>query len=355
MFIKRFITNSNTGKISLWRLGLLSAGLTAPIALVSNPVSTYLEEQSKVELSNDYFVKYRISWRHFVDKDHYLLEIEPIKRQQNNLWKEHGYRKLWSIQVKQPQIHVVRHYTPLPLEHVDSENNGIKLKVLEDGDSSGKMMLYIKKYENGEVARWMSTLPIGNEIEIRGPYIDYQFPEAPADEICLDRRFLNDGNDQVPVEALKYKPYDVNFFTGGTGIVTPLQLMLTENPFKGKIQIIHACKNYQEELSPLIPFIDLLKSKNRLQMHYFEDFKSELKNKRKLNKLIKAPFPFESLDIPSIGASSSTTIKPVVSFVVGPEGFIANVCGPKYDLNQGPITGYLDSRGWDNDTVYKLS
>lgn len=355
MFFKRLITNSNTGKISLWRLGLLSAALTAPVALISSPITTYLEERSKVELSNEHFVKYKISWRHFVDKDHYLLEIEPLKKQKRNLWKEHGYRKLWSIQVKQPQIHVGRHYTPLPLEHVESEKDGIKLKVLEDGDISGKMMFYIKKYDNGEVARWMSTLPIGDEIEIRGPYIDYQFPEAPADEICLDRRFLNEEGKQESAEHLKYKPFDVNFFTGGTGIVTPLQLMLTENPFKGKIQIIYACKNYQEELSPLIPFIDLLKNKNRLQMHCFEDFRSELRNKRKLNKLIKPPFPFESLDIPNKGASDRTSIEPVVSLVVGPESFIADVCGPKYDLIQGPITGYLESRGWDNDTVYKLS
>lgn len=90
-------------------------------------------------------------------------------------------------------------------------------------------------------------------------------------------------------------------------------------------------------------------------MHCFEDFRSELRNKRKLNKLIKPPFPFESLDIPNKGASDRTSIEPVVSLVVGPESFIADVCGPKYDLNQGPITGYLESRGWDNDTVYKLS
>lgn len=354
MFIKRLITNSNTSKISLWRLGFLSAALTAPLALVSNPISTFLEERSRVELSNEYFVKYRISWRQFVDKDHYLLEIEPLKKHKRNLWQEHGYRKLWSIQVKQPQIHVVRHYTPLPLEHVESDKEAIKLKVLSDGDDSGKMMFYIKKYDNGEVARWMSTLPIGNEIEIRGPYIDYQFPEAPIDEICLDRRFLNEESNQESAESLKYKPFDINFFTGGTGITTPLQLMLTENPFKGKIQLIHACKNYQQELSPLIPFINLLREKNRLHMHYFEDFRSELKSKKKLNKLIKAPYPLEALDSPN-NAADKTSIEPVVSFVVGPESLIADVCGPKYDLNQGPITGYLESRGWDSDTVYKLS
>ncbi|KAF0275249.1 hypothetical protein FOG50_03977 [Hanseniaspora uvarum] len=355
MLFKGIIRNKATGKISLFKLGLVSAAVSTPIALLANPISRYLEEQSKVELSNNHFVKYKISWRQFIDKDHYLLEIEPLRRQQKNLWKENAYKKLWSIQVKQPQIHVVRHYTPLPLKHIDTDDGSIQLKVLEDGDDSGKMMFYIKKYDNGEVARWISKLPIGDEIEIRGPYIDYQFPESPEDEICLDRKFLNDENASSTFSSLKYKPFDVNFFTGGTGIVTPLQLMLTEDPFKGKIQIIHGCKNYQNELKPLIPFINKLEKHGKLGMHYFEDFRSELKTKKTLNKIIKAPYPFDALDIPKDPNSEKTPIEPVVSFVVGPESFIADVCGPKYDLNQGPVTGYLKSKGWDNDTVYKLS
>ena len=74
-----------------------------------------------------------------------------------------------------------------------------------------------------------------------------------------------------------------------------------------------------------------------------------------MNKIVEAPYPFEALDIPNSSESENNSIEPIVSFVVGPESFITDVAGPKYDLNQGPVTGYLKSRGWDNETVYKLS
>lgn len=353
---RAFFKKGNTEKLSFFKIAVFGASSVALGGLSYSYYGKYREEQGKVELSRSYFVKYKVTWRSFVDKDHYLLEIEPLKHQKVNLWRENGYRNLWSVEIKQPEIHVVRNYTPLPLKHVsdgESEKNEPKLNVLDGGKAdNGKMMFYIKKYDNGEVARWLSQLPIGHHIEVRGPYVEYTFPESPEDEIVLDTSFLNLDNEKNAVVKTKYKQFDINFFTGGTGIVTPLQLLLTQNPFKGRIQVIHACKDYQKELRPLLPILAKLEMAERLQIRSFEDFRSELKRGAQLNGLIDPPYPFRGITAPN---DTGEALKPIFSFVVGPEGFIASVCGPKFDLHQGPVTGFLGKKGWDNNTVYKLS
>lgn len=84
---------------------------------------------------------------------------------------------LWSVEIKQPEVMVVRNYTPLPLKFNPASK---EIEILKDGDNAdGKLSFYIKKYENGEVARWLHHLPKGHIIEIRGPFIDYEFPHLP--------------------------------------------------------------------------------------------------------------------------------------------------------------------------------
>ncbi|XBW36644.1 hypothetical protein QEN19_002215 [Hanseniaspora menglaensis] len=351
--IRALFYKKKTGKLSFLKTSFWTFSIVSLAGVGYSGYSQYRLEQSKIELSQNHFVKYKVKWRKFVDEKHYLLEIEPLKPQKVNVWNQNGYRKLWSVEIKQPQIHVVRNYTPLPLTHVEDTSDEISLKVLDDDKiDNGKLMFYIKSYDNGEVARWLSKLPIGHEIEVRGPYIEYEFPEAPSDEVVLDRGFLNSSEETSLGNKSKYKSFDINFFSAGTGIVTPLQLMLTQDPFKGKIQIIHACKNYQKELAPLLPLLKKLENHDRLKMHYFENFRKELTNCRVLDKIAETPYPFHDLTTLNNG---STSLKPIFSLVVGPDGFIESVCGPKYELHQGPITGYLGQKGWNNNTVFKLS
>ncbi|OBA26638.1 hypothetical protein HANVADRAFT_52950 [Hanseniaspora valbyensis NRRL Y-1626] len=358
--LKTLFKKGNTSRLSFFKFSLIGVSTISVGVLSYSYYKKYQWEQSKTELSQQHFVKYKINWRNFIDKDHFLLEVESIKPQKVNSWKENGYKKLWSVEVKQPQIHVVRNYTPLPLKHVNSNENNeddFSLKVIQDDASdNGKLMFYIKKYDNGEVARWLSKLPIGHELELRGPYIDYEFPLSPEDEIILDTNFLNSKNRGKEIDdKTKYKQFDINFFTGGTGIVTPLQLVLTQDPFKGKIQIIHACNDYKKGLKPLLPLIDKLENQNRLKLHYFEDFRNELKKGKNLNKIIEKPYSFVGFNQINDSDNDDDKIKPIFSLVVGPDGFIENVCGPKFDLHQGPITGFLGKKGWDNDNVFKLS
>ena len=63
-----------------------------------------------------------------------------------------AFAPIWSIFIKDSDIQVERPYTPL-----------------EGIDKNGHMKFWVKKYEHGEVGRWLHSRQVGDSIEIRGP------------------------------------------------------------------------------------------------------------------------------------------------------------------------------------------
>lgn len=304
------------------------------------------------ELSPDHFTPYRISYKRNVDRAHFLLELTPVTEQRVNLWSKMGCEKLWSVQIKQPDVMVVRNYTPLPFQ-MDQETQ--KLEVFEDGHfAGGKLFFYIKQYEQGEVARWLHSLPENHVVELRGPYIDYEFPHYEG-EICRDRSFLKSGHKSIRAqETFKYKQFDIAMFTAGTGIVTALQLLCTENPFRGTMNLFHSCKSF-DELGPLKPILDALEKNNRVCMHLTQSSEQPSTEKRLQEILKYVPRPSAYPGLVLQDGVQNNNLGPVLSLVCGPEGYISAISGPKYDPAQGPIGGLLEKRQWDSDNVYKLS
>jgi hypothetical protein len=78
---------------------------------------------------------------------------------------------IWSIFVKDDDIQVERPYTPL-----------------EGIDSNGCIKLWVKKYQHGEVGRWLHTKEPGDKIEVRGPIRTLPTSNADWDEVVLVRR-----------------------------------------------------------------------------------------------------------------------------------------------------------------------
>lgn len=329
-----------------YSLGKSSVSITLFTGLVITSYY-YFKIHDKKELSREYFTKYKIIYHEDINHQHYMLELKPLISQKTNLWASLGSEKLWSVEIKQPDIMVVRKYTPLPLKHI--KNNGFE--VLKDGDNAqGNLVFYIKKYEQGEVSRWLHNLPEDSIVELRGPFIEYEFPHLP-NEITRDRSFL--WGEAKRSDNFKYQPFDLSMFTAGTGIVTALQLMLTESPFRGKIQLFHSCKN-QHELGPLKPLLHSLQDHDRIDLYLFESdkdssFKTHLEQ---IETHILKPSPYLG-KIPFIGIDNR--IKPIFSLVCGPDKYITSISGTRYDLEQGQIEGLLGKKGWTNENVYKLS
>ncbi|SCV16192.1 uncharacterized protein CGFF_03753 [Nakaseomyces glabratus] len=225
----------------------------------------YVETFTKTkELSPNDFTEYKITRRYDIDNCHYLIELTPLKRQNVNLWKELERNILWSIEVKQPEIMVVRNYTPLPLQ-LKSNGNIVPLD-LNDPVESKKLLFYIKSYNNGEVARWIKSLPVGSTLELRGPFIDYKF----RNDLSKHHRDAN-GSTLINKTQLSNVP----FFAGGTGIVTALQPIL--NPygqFNYNMTLFHSCKSIQE-LGCLYHLVNGLAQQNKITYHLFETSKGD--------------------------------------------------------------------------------
>ena len=79
-------------------------------------------------------------------------------------------QSIWSIYIKDDDIQVERPFTPL-----------------EGIDNQGQMRFWIKKYENGEVGRWLHSKKAGETIEIRGPLKTWPWRADEWDEIIMVR------------------------------------------------------------------------------------------------------------------------------------------------------------------------
>ena len=79
-----------------------------------------------------------------------------------------SYRPIWSVFIKDDDIQVERPYTPL-----------------EGLDKDGNMVFWIKKYEKGEVARWLHTKRPGEKVEIRGPVKTWSWQDGVWDEVVM--------------------------------------------------------------------------------------------------------------------------------------------------------------------------
>ncbi|SMN17867.1 similar to Saccharomyces cerevisiae YOR037W CYC2 Mitochondrial peripheral inner membrane protein, contains a FAD cofactor in a domain exposed in the intermembrane space [Maudiozyma saulgeensis] len=271
-----------------------------------------------VELDEDQFTRYKISQRVDIDPHHYFLEAKPLSEQKINIWKKLTSNKIWSLEVKQPEIMIVRNYTPLPLKLTVNNKDDYQLEPLDiknNDTNGGKLLFYIKNYDNGEVGRWMRNLDVGSRIDLRGPFVEYEFKDDTK---------------------------NVNMYTAGTGVVSALQILLNntlENP--RTFTWVHTSHD-MNELGKLYPMMINLNKTNDISLRLFSDTYSIRDNIEELMKLTPA------------NTQNLSFNKEFMALVCGPDGFIKSLAGAKVDLRQGPLDGILKHQGWTKDNVFKL-
>lgn len=270
------------------------------------------------ELDDDQFTRYRISGRVAIDPHHYLLEVKPLSAQKINIWQKMTSNKIWSVEVKQPEIMIVRNYTPLPLKLVTAADNDYELEQMDiqNGDTNeGKLLFYIKNYDNGEVARWMRNLDVGSRIDLRGPFIEYEFD--------ADRK-------------------KVNMYTAGTGVVSALQILLNNTNDKTKNYSWIHTSHELKELGKLYTKCIELGNQENINLTVFDDKKKIRENMEQL------------INLCPVNKQNPMFNKSFIALICGPDSFIKTLAGAKVDLKQGTITGMLGNRGWSNNNVFKL-
>ncbi|KAG7193484.1 mitochondrial peripheral inner membrane protein [Scheffersomyces spartinae] len=382
-------------------------------------------EDARELLSPNKFHKFIITHKEQIDDDHFLIEIQPkythwqysyiLNYESKTIWN--GDR-IWSVEVKHPDISVVRSYTPLPFYFMKSEytRRGERKPMLRvihnenvDYDMNGVMTLYVKRYNDGEVSRYITSKNIGEEIELRGPYEEYKFPYHPGKKYH-QRPTFKDLPSHIESEHMaerarqlnRVPKYDnITFYGAGTGIAPLLQLVFSRNPYRGFITV-HYSAQKPGELKPFERYLFFLEKLDRVKLNYHYDSEpsSKLKQsdiekpgkphfitdkqKQEMNKLTeteqlkyrlqlleqdqgkvqdqdqqsnltRGPRYENALQYAQV---TSKLLKDASSFAIvcGPQGYMEYVCGSKV-LNtgeQGPVEGLLAKKGWNSANVFKL-
>lgn len=356
------------------------------------------------------FSTFKITYKENISEDTALIELSPkfdtyreILKKNGTLWNG---KKMWSIEVKQPQIQVVRRYTPLPLYYMQyQDGDKIKglLRMLGEDDDEGRMVLLVKKYDDGEVSRYLHELPLGADVQIRGPYFGYKFPFSPVDKLPHREPMEDVPSRMMPEfdtpEGMP-KAESLAFFAGGTGIAPILQSLLSKNPPRGPVQVFYSVRDRSE--IPFPRFLLFLEKAGRAKFHYFVDSEKkfitdkdipepapkhyqpapqslrseeEIKREDEIQKMmekikkekgIKEVTPPTSvednprlkyrsvLDQVSANKSKYYDEPSTIAVVCGPQGYVNYVAGdPGFNRDQ-PIGGLLQTKGWNTDNAYRM-
>lgn len=323
-------------------------------------------------LTPDKFAKFRVTCRQELTPDLALIELSPkyhasveLMKSGSRLWNG---KKLWSVQVKHPDIQIGRHYTPLPLYFMQSPGTEPLLRITsgEQADD-GRFVVLVKKYADGEMSRYLHSLPPGSDVELRGPFIEHQFNYTKAD-MQEPRAPMQDVPTRVPPDSPDLWGPNIAFYTGGTGIAPALQCLLSPfNPPKGFVHVFHSVKSREE--IPVKRFLFFLESAGRSKFHFFVDNE----NKYLQASDIPQPTAFQEYANVEEGGSrknkkyksalqqnadpdyaQSKDTSPNFAVVCGPPGYITFVSGDPGLKFEKDIGGLLGLQGWTKDITTRM-
>lgn len=237
-------------------------------------------------LREDKFLPYLISFKHKINDDHYLIELTRKNRAEKLIHNEQLFNgdRLWSIEIMQPDINIVRNYTPLPMyvAGIDPNTKEPHLRLVKELAEEGKFILIVKRYEEGEFSRWLCGRNLLEEVRVRGPIVEYKMPFHPLDRYDERPQMSNTLSsikpDPIWPEDVP-KPENYVFYGAGTGILPLFQLIYSPNPPRGFIDVWYSLKN-ESELLPQMKTLNFFAEKcGRVKFHYL------ISNEKKPNHL----------------------------------------------------------------------
>lgn len=300
---------------------------------------------------SDTFEVFELTEKEPVSSTASIFTIKPKK----SLLQSDEYAKawaagIWNVQFKQPQLQIVRAYTPLP-----------PIKDEEDDESTLRFLIR-KDAKGGEMSSYLHRLPVGAGIELRGPHIEYALPEqvknvvfvaggtgiAPALQVAhamfdgLSEREKNQKtlhiiwgnrrredcagakNDGQLPEAKSVQAGSASWGWALFGPKAEQQPSKTDAETQG---------DQAEQRNTMVQYIDALKSvhNSRIKVSYFVDEEQTWITSATLENAISA--------LPTEKDAESQVI------VSGPPGFITYIAGPKLwhdgEEQQGVLGGRL--------------
>ncbi|KAK6200545.1 hypothetical protein LQW54_009736 [Pestalotiopsis sp. IQ-011] len=150
-------------------------------------VSSESEDDS---LNHTKFTPFNIIAKEQVSPTAFIITIrcpETVAAKNNPKIKAAWQHGLWSVEMKQPQLQIARHYTPLP-------------PLSDAQESTGQLRFLIRKMDSGEMSNYLFRLQVGDQVWLRGPHYGF--------DIC---KRMGEAKDVV-------------FLAGGTGVAPALQI-----------------------------------------------------------------------------------------------------------------------------------
>ena len=312
--------------------------------------------KSSTQLNPNVFSRYVIADRVPVSSTSSIFTLAPLEKSSFNspavetLFREN----LWSVQIKQPQLQIAREYTPLPLDEVEKGQYG-----------NEAFQLLIRREEQGEVSEWLHRLPIGTQIDIRGPGTVYKIPDeieeilflaggtgiAPA--LQLGHALLASKIDSTTLPRLRilWANRRRDDCIGGT--ILKQQTGSSWFHWWPRLDPTDEVDDHGPRTSILVKQLNQLKSdfEGQLQVDYFVDEERSFITQGVLRSVL---IPQQTPDFSSVTSSSAKRL----ILVSGPDGFVAYFAGAEGRSGkretQGQLQGLLKDagvRGWE---VWKL-
>ncbi|KDE05694.1 hypothetical protein MVLG_03928 [Microbotryum lychnidis-dioicae p1A1 Lamole] len=271
-------------------------------------------DDSKRPLSPDYFIPLKINKVTRLNHNNTLIELDlPDSLSPRQYISAQKYRRdedpwrIHSIFVKQPELQIQRPYTPL--------NTCFLNRSPSESSPSTTIQLLIKRYDDGEVSRYLHRLGPGDQVQIRGPVLTTELPKV--DKIV--------------------------FIAGGTGI-TPAHQIITSF-------LHHPTADPPPSISILYAAQEPVLASSFEQLQKNAKFPVDLKMFFRMTNPSRIT---EEVLEQELGRAKDGRDDCLV-VVCGPESMITELAGPRArDLSPGPIGGVLGKLGYTSNQVLKL-
>ncbi|GAA94958.1 uncharacterized protein L969DRAFT_53195 [Mixia osmundae IAM 14324] len=276
-------------------------------AVLSGLTTIWLYQQGKPKqpgyLSATYFRRLTINAVDKINEDTSVFSLElPTDHLAPSSVRPEA---LQSIHVIQPELQIERPLTPLDLDALDAHSSNRQLRLL------------VRRYEDGEMSKYLHRLGVGSQLFVRGPTDTYSLAQLPQSTRII-------------------------FLVAGTG-VTPA------------IQALHEYARTPD----ISPQIDLIYCSRDEKAVYLRDELEELKAKLGKRLTIRHHLVASSgrLTIKQLKriCGSPNAAKPIKILVCGPESMVKELAGPRaLDRSDGPLGGLLAQAGYSAFQVKKL-
>jgi len=308
----------------------------------------------------DSFLSYRLASKEPVSSTANIFCLEPQDDFQDfDVYRDAWRRGIWNVHFKQPQLQIVRAYTPLPPEDSESVGREKQLRFL------------IRRDKHGEVSSYLHSLPIGSRIELRGPNLEYELTRdikqvvffaggtgiTPA--LQTAHAMFADGNKAGRTLHILWASRRREDCIGGYSDAPPDEPMPPKPRWSGFFtnpRVKHPVP-FMGERGVIVKILENLKAKypGQITVEYFVNEEDTWIDR---DAVFKALSRFEDKDF-SLGSASPQEQRQIL--ICGPSGFINYLAGPKEwsggREQQGPlrkIIAHAISMNPHNVKVWKI-